>query len=68
MNEVLESESILTLIRRESQALYDVAVIRYISECEYMYVGGLECRVLYMCAHVSWICDVFMQVLQSVHL
>ena len=57
MNE--ESESILTLTRRESQALYDVAVIRYNSESEYMYyVGGLYSTV-HTCICVMDICVVF---------
>ena len=34
-----------------------MAVIRY-SENERMYVGGMECTVLYMRVHVLWICDV----------
>ena len=44
MNKESESTIILTLslTRRESQKLYDVAVIRY------MYVGGMDCRVYYI--------------------
>ena len=42
------------LQEEEPQALYDVAVIRYNSESEYMYVGGTERRVYYTCVYMCY--------------